>query len=55
MRVGQTTHKMSTLMKKPLAVLALAVFAFSGFSQQPADKAMDEAKAVLAKMTLEEK
>ncbi len=42
-------------MKKPLAVLACAVFALAGFAQQPTDKAMDEAKAVLAKMTLEEK
>jgi len=42
-------------MKKLVTVFASAVFTFSGFAQQPADKAMDEAKAVLAKMTLEEK
>ena len=42
-------------MMRPLPLLALAVFAFSGFAQQATDKAMDEAKAVLAKMTLEEK
>ena len=42
-------------MKKPLALLALTLFALAGFAQQATDKAMDEAKAVLAKMTLEEK
>ncbi len=42
-------------MKLPLAVLAFSVFACVGSAQQATDKAMDEAKAVLAKMTLEEK
>ena len=42
-------------MKKTLATLMFAIFAYAGFSQTAPDKAMDEAKAVLAKMTLEEK
>lgn len=42
-------------MKRLLTVFAIAVSAFSGFAQQTTDQAMDEATAVLAKMTLEEK
>ncbi len=42
-------------MKKTSILLAIAGLALSGFAQQPADKAMDQAKAVLLKMTLEEK
>jgi len=42
-------------MKKLFTVLALVVFAWAGFAQQAADKALTEAQAVLAKMTLEEK
>jgi beta-glucosidase len=42
-------------MKNTSAVIVLALIVLSGFSQQPPDKAMAEAKAVLSKMTLEEK
>ncbi len=42
-------------MKRPLAAVALAVSALTGFAEQTTDKALEEAKAVLAKMTLEEK
>ena len=42
-------------MIRPLAPIAFAVLALTGFAQQPTDKALEEAKAVLAKMTLEEK
>ena len=42
-------------MKKLLSILMLSVFAFVGFSKDTSDKAMAEAKAVLAKMTRQEK
>jgi len=42
-------------MKELFTILALSVSALAGSAQQPPDKAMDEAKAVLARMTLEEK
>lgn len=42
-------------MKKLQTLIVLPVFALGVLAQQPADKAIAEAKAVLAKMTLEEK
>lgn len=42
-------------MRKMSPLLLLSVFALGAPAQPPADKAMAEAKAVLAKMTLEEK
>ena len=42
-------------MKKLVSMLALAVVALSCFAKEAPDKAMEEAKAVLAKMTLDEK
>jgi len=42
-------------MKRSFTLLALTAIALSGFAQQANDKALTEAKAVLAKMTLEEK
>ena len=50
-----TTRKKRTIMKIPLAVFPLALLAAVGFAQQTADKALAEAKTVLAQMTLEEK
>jgi len=42
-------------MKKLFPVLACVALTFNGVAQQAADKALNEAQAVLAKMTLEEK